>query len=225
MLIRTTLSTIGFALGLLACAQEIDKTKLALDVSAANEANNAKLKGYIWKLKLDGYVNKELKVTTLTEMKFDEAGKLVATPIDAKTTVKAKPGIRGNMQKNAAEEKLDYIEKAAGMMTHYAYMTKGELVDFFDKATVTSDGKTITATGKNVLQAGDEMTILIDPATNLFIRKTFKAKSGEDPIEGTVDYATFTTTGINHVAKCYLMMPAKAMQVNTENIDYTQRVQ
>jgi hypothetical protein len=61
--------------------------------------------------------------------------------------------------------------------------------------------------------------------THLFIRKTFKAKSGADPIEGTIDYATFTTTGINHVAKCYLMMPAKAMQVNTENIDYTLRVQ
>jgi len=40
-----------------------------------------------------------------------------------------------------------------------------------------------------------------------------------------VDYATFTTTGIDHVATCYLMMPAKAMQMNTENIDYTQRVQ
>lgn len=225
MLFRTALSASFIALGLLTSAQEIDKTKLALDVSAANEANNVKLKQYIWRLKLDGYVNKELKVTTLTEMKFDASGKLVATPIDAKTTVKAKPGIRGNMQKNAAEDNAEYMAKAADVMAQYAYMSKGQLVDFFDKATVTTDGKVITATAKNVMQAGDEMTILIDPATNLFIRKTFKAKSGADPIEGTVDYATFTTTGINHVAKCYLMMPAKAMQVNTENIDYTLRVQ
>jgi hypothetical protein len=225
MLFRTALSTSCIVLGLLASAQEIDKTKLALDVSAANEANNAKLKSYIWKLKLDGYVNKELKVTTLTEMKFGPDGKLVATPIDAKTTVKAKPGIRGNMQKSAAEDNAEYIQKAAEVMAQYAYMSKGQLVDFFDKATVTSDGKLITAKAQNALQAGDELTILIDPATNLFVRKTFKAKSGADPIEGTVDYATFTTTGINHVAKCYLMMPAKAMQVNTENIDYTQRVQ
>ena len=225
MLLRTTLSIIGIALGLLASAQEIDKTKLALDVSAANEANNVKLKQYIWKLKLDGYVNKELKVTTLTEMKFGPDGKLVATPIDAKTTVQAKPGVRGRMQQSAAEDNAEYMAKAADVMAQYAYMSKGQLVDFFDKATVTTDGKVITATAKNVMQAGDEMTILIDPATNLFIRKTFKAKSGADPIEGTVDYATFTTTGINHVSKCYLMMPAKAMQVNTENIDYTLRVQ
>ena len=225
MLLRTALSVTCIALGLLTTAQEIDKTKLALDVSAANEANNAKLKGYIWKLKLDGYVNKELKVTTLTEMKFDATGKLVSTPIDAKTTVKSKPGIRGSMQKSAAEDNAEYMAKAADVMAQYAYMSKGQLVDFFDKANVTSDGKTITATGANVLQAGDELTILIDPATNLFVRKTFKAKSGADPIEGTVDYATFASTGINHVAKCYLMMPAKAMQVNTENSDYTQRVQ
>jgi hypothetical protein len=225
MLLRTTLSIVGIALGLLASAQEIDKTKLALDVSAANEANNVKLKQYIWKLKLDGYVNKELKVTTLTEMKFGPDGKLVATPIDAKTTVQAKPGVRGRMQQSAAEDNAEYMAKAADVMAQYAYMSKGQLVDFFDKATVTTDGKVITATAKNVMQAGDEMTILIDPVTHLFIRKTFKAKSGADPIEGTIDYATFTTTGINHVAKCYLMMPAKAMQVNTENIDYTLRVQ
>ena len=225
MLLRTTLSIIGIALGLLASAQEIDKTKLALDVSAANEANNVKLKQYIWKLKLDGYVNKELKVTTLTEMKFGPDGKLVATPIDAKTTVQAKPGVRGRMQQSAAEDNVEYMAKAADVMAQYAYMSKGQLVDFFDKATVTTDGKVITATAKNVMQAGDEMTILIDPVTHLFIRKTFKAKSGADPIEGTIDYATFTTTGINHVSKCYLMMPAKAMQVNTENIDYTLRVQ
>jgi|688.fasta_scaffold09175_16 hypothetical protein len=225
MLLRTTLSIIGIALGLLASAQEIDKTKLALDVSAANEANNVKLKQYIWKLKLDGYVNKELKVTTLTEMKFGPDGKLVATPIDAKTTVQAKPGVRGRMQQSAAEDNAEYMAKAADVMAQYAYMSKGQLVDFFDKATVTTDGKVITATAKNVMQAGDEMTILIDPATNLFIRKTFKAKSGADPIEGTVDYAAFATTGINHVSKSWLMMPAKAMQVNTENIDYTLRVQ
>jgi hypothetical protein len=140
-------------------------------------------------------VNKELKVTTLTEMKFGPDGKLVATPIDAKTTVQAKPGVRGRMQQSAAEDNAEYMAKAADVMAQYAYMSKGQLVDFFDKATVTTDGKVITATAKNVMQAGDEMTILIDPATNLFIRKTFKAKSGADPIEGTVDYAAFATTG------------------------------
>jgi len=205
--------------------QEIDKTQLALDVSAANEANMAKLKGYIWKLKLDAFVNNELKLTTLTEMKFGPDGKLVSTPIDAKTTVKAKPGIRGRVQQSAAEDNLDYISQAAAIMIQYSYMTKGELVDFFDKATVTSTPGGLLAMGHNVFQTGDELTLLIDPATKLFLRKTFKAKSGADPIEGTVDYATFASTGISHVAKSFLMMPAKSMQVNTENIDYTQRVE
>lgn len=222
-----SLILIAVALGMTvtSTAQNIDKTKLALDVSAANEANMARLKEYIWKLKLDAYVNNELKLTTLTEMKFDAAGKLVSTPIDAKTTVQAKPGIRGRMQQSAAEENLDYISKAAAVMLQYSYMSKGELVDFFDKATVTSTPAGLLAIATNVFQAGDEVTLLIDPVTHLFLRKTFRAKSGADPIEGTIDYATFTTTGINHVAKSYLMMPVKAMQVNTENIDYTQRVQ
>jgi hypothetical protein len=29
----------------------------------------------------------------------------------------------------------------------------------------------------------------------------------------------------DRMSKCWLLMPAKAMQVNTENIDYTQRVE
>lgn len=207
-------------------AQDIDKTKLALEVSAANEANITKLKDYIWKRKSDAYVNKELKLTTLAEVKFTADGKMENKLIDAGTTVQAKPGLRGRAQQGKAEESLDYIEKAATLMLHYSYMSKGELVDFFDKATVTTgaDGR-LQATAANVLQTGDQLTLLIDPATHLFVRKTFKAKSGADPIEGTVDYDTFKSSGINHVTKSYLMMPAKAMQVNTENIDYTQRVQ
>ena len=211
---------------LLATAQEIDKTKLAMDVSAANEANNIKLKDYIWKRKSDAYVNNELKLTTLAEVKFNAEGKLENKMVDASTTVKAKPGLRGRAQQGQAEESLDYIEKALGLMLQYTYMSKGELVDFFDKATLTTaaDGR-LQATGTNVLQAGDQLVLLIDPTTNLFVRKTFKAKSGADPIEGTIDYDVFKSSGINHVTKSYLMMPAKAMQVNTENIEYTQRVQ
>lgn len=205
-------------------AQE-DNTELALEVSKANETNIEKLKDYIWKLKLDGYVNKELKLTTLSEMKFDKDGKLVSTPIDASTTVKAKPGIRGRMQQSAAEDNLDYVEHAAATMLNYAYMTKGELVDFFDKATVIEENDELVATAKNVKQEGDEVIIHIDPTTYFFKRKVIKAKSGADPIECTVDYATFASTGVNHVDKSYLMMPAKDMQVNTENIDYTQRVE
>lgn len=220
------LMTVALSTSLTLPAQEIDKTKLALEVSAANESNTTKLKAYIWKRRSEAYVNNELKLSTLAEVKFNAEGKLENKMVDASTTVKAKPGLRGRAQQGKAEESLDYIEKALVLMLNYSYMSKGELVDFFDKATVTTaaDGR-LQATATNVLQAGDELTLLIDPTTHLFVRKTFKAKSGADPIEGTIDYDTFKSNGINHVTKSYLMMPAKAMQVNTENIEYTQRVE
>ena len=160
-------------------AQEVDKTQLAVQVSEANEANTARLKDYIWKRKSDAYVNNELKVSTLVEVKFGPDGKLVQTVVDAKSTVQAKPGIRGRVQAGKVEDNLDYVEQALGIMLRYTYMSKGELIDFFDKATVstTADGR-LQATGTNVLQQGDELTLLIDPTTHLFVRKTFKAKSG-----------------------------------------------
>jgi hypothetical protein len=54
--------------------------------------------------------------------------------VDAETNVKKKPGIRGKIQENAAEDKMDYIDKALKLSLQYAYMTKGQLLDFFGKA-------------------------------------------------------------------------------------------
>src|SRR6478735_3850960 len=93
------------------CAAQIDKDKLALDISKAEDANTDGLKEYIWKRKSDISVNGEVKLTTYTEFNFDEQGKLQAKLVDAESNVKQKGGLRGKAQKNAAEDKLEYVQK------------------------------------------------------------------------------------------------------------------
>src|SRR5688572_19901104 len=90
---------------------QIDKDKLALDISKADDANTEKLKEFIWKRKSDVSVDGQLKATVITEFSFDAQGKLQTKVIDAETTVKKKPGLRGKAQENAADDKMDYIEK------------------------------------------------------------------------------------------------------------------
>ena len=91
---------------------QTDKDKLALAVSAADEANTKQLMQYIWKRKSDVSIDGQVKLTTITEFSFDEKGKLQTKTIDAESSVKQKPGIRGKAQQGAAEDKADYAQKA-----------------------------------------------------------------------------------------------------------------
>ena len=119
-------------------AAQVDKDQLALAINAADEANTKQLMSYIWKRKSDVSINGQLKLTTITEFSFDAQGKLQAKMVDAQSSVKKQPGLRGKMQQNAAEDKADYVQKALELSLAYTFMSKGQLIDFFSKATVTT---------------------------------------------------------------------------------------
>jgi hypothetical protein len=217
-----TLSTTLILITLSGFAQ-VDKDKLALDVNKADEANTEKLKSYVWKRKSDVSVNGEKKLTTLTEFSFDDQGKLQAKIVDAESSVEQKRGVRGRAQANAVEDKADYAVKALEMATAYTFMTKGQLIDFFSKATVTQKDGVIEATGSDIYVKGDKLTIWIDPKTNLYTRKKFSSLLGPDAIDGEINYEKFST-GVNHGSTTVLNMPAQKMAINAVNQDYTQRV-
>ncbi len=202
---------------------QIDKEQLALTVSKADDANTEKLKAYIWKRKSDVSLDGQLKLTTITEFSFDDQGKLQAKIVDAESTVKQKPGLRGKVQQNAAEDKMDYVGKALDLALNYTFMTKGQLLDFFGKATVTEKDGIIEAIGENVYVKGDKLTIHIDSKTNLYLDKKFSSLLGKDPIDGEIKYEKFSS-GVNHGSETVLNMPAQKMKIDAKNQDYSQRV-
>lgn len=220
------LFTITFATVLvLSTAQaQVNTEELSLKISKAEEANLQKLKAYIWKRKSDAYMDGQLKATAFTEFSFDTNGRLQAKLVDAETSVKQKPGLRGAAQKNAIDAKMDYIGKALELSIQYTYMTKGQLLDFFSKATVsTKEDGTLVASADNVYVQGDKLTVYVDPKTNLFKYKEFNSLLGKDPIDGQVNYEAFSS-GVSHVSTTVMNMPAQKMKINATNQDYSQRV-
>ncbi|HAC24606.1 MAG TPA: hypothetical protein DCE81_06790 [Cytophagales bacterium] len=217
---RLVLVFIALAASLVAFAQN---ENLTLAISAADEANNEKLKAYIWKRKSDVSVDGQVKLTTITEFSFDDQGKLQAKLVDAESSVEQKRGIRGKMQQNAVEDKAEYVQKALELSVAYTFMTKGQLMDFFSKATVTESGETLEATAADVYVKGDKLTLLINKKTNLYVKKTFSSLLGKDPVSGEINYEKFSS-GINHGTTTVLDMPAQKMKINAVNQDYTQRV-
>jgi hypothetical protein len=202
---------------------QADKEQLALAISKADDANTEKLKAYIWKRKSDVAINGEVKVTTITEFSFDDQGKLQAKMVDAESSVKQKPGLRGKAQQNAAEDKMDYVGKALELSLAYTYMTKGQLMDFFSKATVTEKEGVIEATGENIYVQGDKLTVWVDKKTNLYTKKVFSSLLGKDSIDGQINYEKFSS-GVNHGSTTVLNMPAQNMKIDAKNQDYSQRI-
>jgi len=210
-------------MGTMLCSAQIDKDKLAFAINAADEANTEQLKAFIWKRVSDVSVEGTHKLTTITEFSFDETGKLQAELVDAESSVKDKPGIRGKIQENAAEDKLEYIEKALDLALAYTFMTKGQLIDFLSKAVVTEKEGIIEATAENVNIKGDKLTIQVEASTNLYLNKKFSSLLGTEPIDGEIKYEKFSS-GVNHGSSTLLNMPAQKMRIDAKNQDYSQRV-
>jgi hypothetical protein len=220
--IKAQLFLLFFAVSLQVLAQ-IDKEALSLKISKAEESNLQKLKEYVWKRRSDVFIASQLKLTTITEFSYTVDGKLETKIVDAETTVKKKPGLRGRAQANAAEEKLEYIEKALALALEYTFMSKGELLDFFSKATVTEKNGLIEAVADDVHVKGDRLLVKVDPQTNLFTYKEFTSLLGPDKIEGKLNYEKFSN-GTNHLSTTTLNMPAQKMNIDAKNQDYTIRV-
>lgn len=216
----------GFLLLLLVVSSTVsaqDNEQLALTISKADQANTEKLMQYIWKRKSDVSVDGQVKLTTLTEFSFDAAGKLQAKIVDAESSVKQKRGVRGQIQQSAVEDKMEYVQKALALATAYTFMSKGQLLDFFSKATVNQKDGVIEATAENVYVQGDKLTVWVDEKTNLFTKKKFSSLLGKDAIDGEINYEKFSS-GINHGSTTVLNMPAQKMKIDAKNQDYSQRI-
>lgn len=224
MKIKTSLSLlICFVLSLNFGLAQIDKEQLAIVISDADIANTKQLMQFIWKRKSDVSVDGEVKLSIITEFSFNEKGEIQTQTLDAQTSVKQKPGLRGNMQKNAAEEKIEYVEKALELSLDYTFMSKEQLLAFFEKATITEKDGILEAKGENIYVQGDKLTIWVDKSTNLYNKKVFSSLLGQDPIEGEINYEKFSS-GINHGTTTILNMPAEKMRIEATNQDYSQRV-
>lgn len=202
---------------------QIDPDQFALDVSKADAANTEQLKAFIWKRNSTATVEGAVKSTVINEVSFDENGDIQVTPVSAESNVKQKPGLRGRTQQNAMEDNMDYVEKALELAIAYTYMSKGQLLDFFGKSKITEVGDTYEIAGGNIFVQGDTLTVVVEKATNLFVSKKFSTLLDQDPMEGEINYAKFSS-GVNHVTDTKISLAAKNAVIDAKNQDYSQRI-
>lgn len=203
---------------------QVEAQQLALDVSDAEAKNKKQLAQFIWKRHSAAVVEGEVKATIINELSFNEKGELQVTQIGGESSVKQKRGVRGKMQQSAMKSTAEYVEEALKLTVLYSHMSKGQLLDFFEKAVIIPEENSYKVSGKDVLVPGDQLTVIVDKKTLLFTNKKFWSKIGEDKVNGEINYDTFSS-GVSHGTTTVINLPAKNMVINAENKDYTQRVQ
>jgi len=214
---------IAFLFGVRNSFAQTDATQLALNISKSYTQNLDEFKKYVWKRKTDLYLDTQKVATVTGDLSFSPDGKLSVKVIDTKSYVEKKPGIRGNMQENKAEELAEYYAKALEQSFHYLYMSKGDLVDFFDKAKIDESGVDIVATAKDVKVKGDELILTVDKKTFLIRKQQYKTLMGTDPVSGDMTYKQYEN-GLNTVSAMNINMPAKKLKGKATNYDFAKKL-
>ncbi len=203
---------------------QTDKTQLSLDISKTYAANFEQIKQHVWKRKTEVYVDGKLALTVISDFSFDANGKLQVKVVDTKSNMETKGGpIKQSMAKNKAEDMKDYWGNALELVAKYMFMSKGDMVDFFDKATVTENSADVLASAKNVYVKNDQLDLTVDKTSLLYKKQVIKTFMNTDAVNCDVTYKKLSN-GLNVADVMNLDLPAQKMKVVATNYDYAKKL-
>lgn len=224
------LITIALTLGVVSpvAAQDADPAQRALQYADGQQKNIGVLNQYSWKTRSDITSGGNPVLTTLVQARFDAEGELQLTTISTESHVEKKRGLRGKKQKKELEKFAALIEKVLGLQVSYVMMSKGQLVDFFEKATFedgTGEMKGMQKVhGKNVLVSNDELTIWIDPSTGLNRKLVVKSPLDETTVvDGTIDYREIKD-GPTTASVSLFTIAAQGISIKSERFDFIKQL-
>jgi hypothetical protein len=208
----------------MAGAQNSTKTNLSLQVSAAAAANRTALASYVWTRTVTVFNGGELFLTKVSSMSVGADGKLVATAVSTTPAKEPKKGLLGDKDRKKLKEVQTYVDDALNTAREYIYMSKGKMVDYFDKAAIKPVDNTVQLTGTHVNKAGDSLNMVIDKKTLAYISESFKSNlSNNDPVSGMVNYKTFSN-GLTGVDNGEMTLPAKNLKLTVVNSNYAKKL-
>ena len=203
-------------------ASATDTDQLALDVADAQKANQAAVTKYSWHAKTILNMDGAEKATVINEMRFNTEGKLEATQVGGESSVEQKRGVRGRQQKKKTADMSEYLNNVLELSFQYIFMSKGTLVDMFDKAKITEGEKSIDISAADLFVKGDVLTMTVDPATNLATGLTFTTTMGEDTINGTVTMKMLEK-GPGTPAHVEIDIPTQKIKISSETYDWLEQ--
>jgi hypothetical protein len=200
----------------------------------AQKDNAAALRQYTWKTRTEIKMKGESKSVKLEQVRYDLDGKLEKTAIDgapapaAKEEAGGRGGRRGGKLKEKVIEKkkdefAELLKNLGQLVGSYAHMPPDKMQAFAAGATLTpnqGDKKDqLLIQGKNVLQAGDTMSVWVDPKSYMFRAVEIQTSYEEKPVHFKGDFQPLTA-GPTYSARSVLEYSDKEVELTVENYDY-----
>jgi hypothetical protein len=206
-----------FAAGFLALSgsAQIDKTQLSLDVSKTNESNIKLLSTYTWKRTVEGFVEGEQVFLSLSSATVGPDGKPAYQVID-----KSGSSLKKSSKKQA--QAAENIKNAVELVSKYIFMSTGQLVDLFNKGTLSLLNDDLNAEAFNFFSKGDHIKYTYDKKSLQFKTQDISTLLNGEPVKATVNYKF--VDDLNTVDKVVLEMPVKKIKANITNTEFAKKL-
>ena len=227
MKIKHTVVLSALVFGIAAGVLAQDSAELGLRYATVQQTSTDQLKQYTWQADTKLSQSGAAKVHVVLDCRLNEKGEMVQEVETAETSVKQKRGLRGRSQQAHASEVGAFLNKVVAQTASYIFMSKGQEVDFFDKATITEGagddaGKLIVQAG-DISVAGDKVTKWIDKESMFTVKITFTSVVDEIPVSGEVMYRPIED-GPNVPRMATVDIPSQDGVMETEFLKYEKQL-
>jgi len=104
----------------------------------------------------------------------------------------------------------------------YIFLSQGQMVDLFNKGTISVLGNSIQAEGFNLLVQGDHVNYKFDQATLLYQSQDVSTVLQGDAVKATVKYEN--VNGINRVTSVTMDMAGPKVNIKITNFEYAKKM-
>ena len=201
---------------------QVDKTQMSLDVSKKYQQNIGQLAQLTWKRKTEGFVDGKMAMSSLSSVTIGPDGKLNAVTIQKQSYVAQKRGLRGAIQKGVVSDINEYVKNAVELVNKYIFLSQGQMIDLFNKGTLSVLGSSLQAEGFNLLLQGDRVNFKFDQSSLLYQSQDISTVMNGDPVKAVVKYETIN--GINRVNSVVIDLPGPKVKIKLANFEYAKKL-
>ena len=212
---------LAFSQNSLLAQNEDSATDLALKISESQATNMISLKNYSWKMSSNIEAEGELKLVVLTQFRFNTNGELEKRQISNEWKVEKKKFVAGKKQQSAMEENQKVAEEAFNLLKQYLFMSKGQLVDFYEKANISksSEEGTIVIETNSVIVKDDNLVQTVDEKTLLTRSMNIKSILSTNNMTSSIKLESLGD-GTNRPVQLIVEIPTKNLKIVMENFDF-----
>jgi hypothetical protein len=189
-------------------------------LTQAQKENKLALMKYEWKSRTEIQKDGETKKDQLVQVSYDRDGNLLqATIASSPEPDLPTRGLRGLIAQNKKKDFMKKLDQLKALAKSYSDLPADKMQRFTSTAKVSTDQKLIRIQGYDVLQAGDSLTMWVDPMSQRQRRIEIMTALDSKPVSIVSEFQDIQG-GPTYMARNQVSY-GNSLVIITQNFDYT----